>query len=156
MEPIHNAASQADVDALRRLLGEGISPNAEDADGLMPLHHLCADKRDADKRVTCLNILVDAGADINAGINTPLSLAARQGHPKLVSKFPSSKHVLMDNRGYVHGAAIERRIFEGRAWRAVWTSGESCRDAARAAARAAARLLRRRGRPVDDVGLAAQ
>ena len=45
---------------------------------------------------------------------------------------------------------------QGYIYKGIWTSGESCRDAARAAAGAAARLLRRRGRPLDDVGLAAQ
>ena len=85
--PIHTAARNADVDAIRRLIGEGVSPMA--SDGLTPLQYLCCApdllRGDADNRVACFNILVDAGADINAGINTPLSLAARQGHPKLVA-----------------------------------------------------------------------
>ena len=57
----------------------------------MPLHHLCADKRDADNRITCLNILVDAGADINAETRsqswsmTSLTFAVCFGHPKVVA-----------------------------------------------------------------------
>jgi len=36
-EPIHLAANQADIDAVRRELGEGVSPNLL-SDGLVPLH----------------------------------------------------------------------------------------------------------------------
>ena len=38
-EPIHLAANQADIDAVRRELGEGVSPNLL-SDGLVPLHYL--------------------------------------------------------------------------------------------------------------------
>ena len=90
MEPILLAAVNADVDALRQVLGEGVSPNAV-TDGLVPLQYLCCarDRGNAernDNRVACLNILVDAGADVNFGLSsTPLSLAAGRGSPKLVA-----------------------------------------------------------------------
>ena len=90
MEPILLAAVNADVDALRQVLGEGVSPNAV-TDGLVPLQYLCCarDRGNAERnenRVACLNILVDAGADVNFGSSsTPLSLAAGRGSPKLVA-----------------------------------------------------------------------
>ena len=92
-EPIHLAANQADIDAVRRELGEGVSPNLL-SDGLVPLHYLCCVRDNGsgdvyghtDNRVACFNVLVDAGADVNAGrTQTPLSLAADRGHPKLVT-----------------------------------------------------------------------
>jgi len=92
--PIHAAARDVDVDALRRLLGEGVSPNDPCSGGLRPLHYVCSDDKtwhghpsDLDNRVACLNLLVDAGADINAEStrSTPLSFAAGYGHPKLVA-----------------------------------------------------------------------
>ena len=86
--PIHRAARDVDVDALRRLLGEGVSPNAADPGGLRPLHYVCSDERDTDNRITCFNILVDAGADINAETSrssTPIFFAASWGEPKLVA-----------------------------------------------------------------------
>ena len=92
VEPIHTAAGYADVDYLRQFLEEGVSPTVLDQDGLEPIHHVCvtltADEADADKRITCLNILVNAGADINAETrraSTPLSFAASFGHPKFVA-----------------------------------------------------------------------
>ena len=90
MEPILLAAVNADVDALQQVLGEGVSPNAV-TDGLVPLQYLCCarDRGNAERnenRVACLNILVDAGADVNFGSSsTPLSLAAGRGSPKLVA-----------------------------------------------------------------------
>jgi len=89
MEPIHKAAWNADVEALRRVLGEGVSANLK-SDGCVPLHHLCSDDQgDSDNRVVCFKLLVDAGADVNAEISptrsTPLSFAAGYGHPKLVA-----------------------------------------------------------------------
>ena len=86
--PIHAAATNADVDALRRLLEEGVSPNLVDPARFTPLHLVCADSRgDVDDRIACLNLLVDAGGDINAEStkSTPLSFAAGYGHPKLVA-----------------------------------------------------------------------
>jgi ankyrin repeat protein len=89
-QPLHLAASQADIDAVRRELGEGVSPNVV-SDGLVPLQYLCCvrdrgDRGDTDNRITCFNILVDAGADVNFGLSsTPLSLAAGRGSPKLVA-----------------------------------------------------------------------
>ena len=64
---IHEAAIDADAEALRRELGEGVSPNLEWG-GLIPLHHLCArtNDKDADNLLACFNILVAAGANVNA------------------------------------------------------------------------------------------
>ena len=47
------------------------------------------DQGDADNRVACFKLLVDAGADVNDKLSptrsTPLSFAAGYGHPKLVA-----------------------------------------------------------------------
>ena len=89
MQPIHTAAGDADVDDLRRFLEEGVSPNLADPDGLLPLHHLCANNFNGpDNQVACLKMLVDAGADVNARTrqtSTPLFFAAGYGPPKLVA-----------------------------------------------------------------------
>ena len=92
-QPIHEAARNADVDALRQLLGEGVSPNLADDYGSMPLQFLCTkDEGDADNRVACFNMLVDAGADAHAETAkmTPLALAARCGPPELVAALLNS------------------------------------------------------------------
>jgi ankyrin repeat protein len=85
---IHEAAIDADAEALRRELDEGVSPNLEWG-GLIPLHHLCArtNDKDADNLLACFNILVAAGANVNAvslSKLTPLTVAAWRGHPALV------------------------------------------------------------------------
>ena len=81
-QPIHEAARHADIAALRQILGEGVSPNLADDYGSMPLQFLCTkDEGDADNRVACFKMLVDAGADAHAETAkmTPLILAARCG-----------------------------------------------------------------------------
>ena len=92
-QPIHEAARHADVAALRQILGEGVSPNLADDYGSMPLQFLCTkDEGDADNRVTCFNILVEAGADAHAEASkmTPLALAATHGPPELVAALLNS------------------------------------------------------------------
>ena len=83
-QPIHKAAQRGDVDALRRWLAKGVSPNAlsQHLSGtLTPLHLVCHRGDNAKARVDCLTALVDAGADIHALddclIWTPLHLAAK-------------------------------------------------------------------------------
>ena len=88
--PIHDAAIECDVEALRSELGRGVSANqAFGDDGKTPLLWLCAsDKADwAIGGAECFHVLLAAGADINAacdiGGDTPLSEAACRVHPSL-------------------------------------------------------------------------
>ena len=81
MAPIHDAARSGDDETLRRLLAEGVSPNAvhiDDDDGHLevplrqtPLHVLCGndDSGNDDNmsgRVACFKLLRDAGANLDA------------------------------------------------------------------------------------------
>ena len=74
--PIHEAARNADVETLRRLLLEGESPDRRNSRiGRLlwtPLHALCAGFHDDDTedRVACLRLLVDAGANPDATCRT--------------------------------------------------------------------------------------
>ena len=88
--PIHDAAIECDVEALRSELGRGVSANqAFGDDGKTPLLWLCAsDKADwAIGGAECFHVLLAAGADINAASDifgdTPLSNAACRVHPSL-------------------------------------------------------------------------
>ena len=78
-EPIHEAARQADLAALRQELDDGVSPNALGQCGLTPLHYLCSESGNPEARADCLRLLIEAGADVNAtGTDraTPLHFAA--------------------------------------------------------------------------------
>ena len=85
---IHKAARRADLDALRRELAKGVSPNALCGYyGWTPLHHLCLGGGGAEARVACLHVLLEAGANVNASnvFGTPLHFAANSGHAKVVA-----------------------------------------------------------------------
>ena len=87
--PIHAAARKADVDALRRELERGVPPDQRDGDGWTALYLLCRGSGKADDRLVCFNMLVEAGADVNAttsGEMTALHMAAVAGNPALVGK----------------------------------------------------------------------
>ena len=76
MAPIHDAARDADVETLGRLLAEGVSPDATDNEERTPLHLLCeynnasynaslpvrTQQRYAHDRLDCFKLLRDAGA----------------------------------------------------------------------------------------------
>ena len=89
-DPIHDAAIECDVEALRSELGRGVSANqAFGDDGKTPLHWLCSSNK-ADWAIggaECFHVLLAAGADINAACDisghTPLSNAACRLHPSL-------------------------------------------------------------------------
>ena len=86
MAPIHDAARDADVETLRRLLAEGVSPNATLTIAETPLHRLCL--RDGGDRAACFELLRDAGANLEAidflG-NRPLHCAVWRGNAGLLS-----------------------------------------------------------------------
>ena len=81
MAPIHDAARDADVEKLRRLLAEGVSPDATDNEERTPLHLLCeytnkdynassplvrTEQRYQYDRLDCFQLLRDAGANLEA------------------------------------------------------------------------------------------
>ena len=81
MAPIHDAARDANVEALRRLLAEGVSPHATDNEERTPLHLLCeytnkdynassplvrTEQRYQYDRLDCFKLLRDAGANLEA------------------------------------------------------------------------------------------
>ena len=88
---IHGAARRADVETLRRLLDQGVSPDTVDGTNyrITPLFVLCSNNEGAmDDRVACFKLLRDAGANLEAttgqdGI-TVLHYAA-QGYPRILS-----------------------------------------------------------------------
>ena len=67
MAPIHDAAHRGDAETLRRLLSEGVSPDAVDDEdrGRTPLHNLCLTINQGDP-AACLKLLLDAGANLEA------------------------------------------------------------------------------------------
>ncbi len=96
---ISAAAIRGDVEAVRRLLASGASPNSfcETSDSFCfwkapqretPILALCKVRRFTDGCAACLELLRDAGADLEAtdgyGL-TPLHYAARRGDTKMVS-----------------------------------------------------------------------
>lgn len=89
-DPIHDAAIECDVEALRNELEQGVSANQRiPGNGNTPLHWLCSsDKADwAIGGAECFHVLLAAGADINAACDifgdTLLSNAACRVHPSL-------------------------------------------------------------------------
>ena len=87
--PIHHAAANRDVETLRRLLAEVVSPDATAGPARRtPLHALCANNNAADDRVVCFQLLRDAGANLEATNlvgSTALIYAAENGDAKMVS-----------------------------------------------------------------------
>ena len=103
MAPIHDAARDADVETLRRLLAEGVSPDATDNEERTPLHLLCeytnkdynassplvrTEQRYQYDRLDCFKLLRDAGANLEAITkwdDTPLHCTACSGSVGLLS-----------------------------------------------------------------------
>mmetsp|Transcript_23824 Transcript_23824/g.62427 ORF Transcript_23824/g.62427 Transcript_23824/m.62427 type:complete len:227 (-) Transcript_23824:27-707(-) len=90
--PIISAARGADVETLRRLLAEGVSPDAlvDQQVRRRPLHCLCLrdDEKNEGDRAACFELLRDAGANLEAGDQigyTILHLAARDAFVELIS-----------------------------------------------------------------------
>ena len=101
--PMHRAARDGDVDALRRAVETNVSPDVACPDGLVPLHcvvHYASrhrrphgvsdrDREDTYNRVACIHLLIDAGANVSAATQenrmTALMYAAAGGHPTLVA-----------------------------------------------------------------------
>ena len=93
---ISAAAIRGDVESVRRLLASGASPNSfcpevdpESPEAYeTPILALCKVRGFTDGRAACLELLRDAGADLEAvdGYGfTPLHYAARRGDTKIVS-----------------------------------------------------------------------
>ena len=93
MAPIHDAARDADVETLRRLLAEDVSPDmTEDGEDAFqertPLHFLAFNNNAADDRVACVKLLIEAGANLDATNyvdHTAIHYAALNGDATIMS-----------------------------------------------------------------------
>jgi len=90
VEDIHIAARTRDVDTLRRLLAEGVSPDTRDDEdgGQTPLHWLNGSSLLQGDPAPCFELLRDAGANleaVDADGHTPLHYAADVTSTKIVS-----------------------------------------------------------------------
>ena len=88
--PIHIAARTRDIETLRRLLEEGVSPDLLGGSfARTPLLYMCDNTDAADPvRVACFKLLRDAGANLGAasgGGITALHYAAAHGDVEIVS-----------------------------------------------------------------------
>ena len=73
--PIHLAATNPDVTALKALLAAGANVNAKDSDGNTPLHMAAYTNR-----IENAKVLLEAGADVNVvstGGRTPMAMARK-------------------------------------------------------------------------------
>ncbi|XP_071636387.1 uncharacterized protein [Temnothorax longispinosus] len=79
---INIAASNGDIQAVKRLLGDGVDANGKDIDGRTPLHYAVSSGQ-----ASVVNILLENGADVtrvtNKG-NTPLHTATSKGYNEIV------------------------------------------------------------------------
>mmetsp|Transcript_17693 Transcript_17693/g.52545 ORF Transcript_17693/g.52545 Transcript_17693/m.52545 type:complete len:230 (+) Transcript_17693:181-870(+) len=121
--PIISAARGADVETLRRLLAEGVSPDAlvDQQVRRRPLHCLCLrdDEKNEGDRAACFELLRDAGANLEAGDQigyTILHLAARDAFVELISLLVQAR-VNLDARSNVGTTALHRaaRVSDKRA-----------------------------------------
>lgn len=83
------AAARNDIDEVRRLLVQGVSPDSTNEDGLTALHQCCIDDSES-----MMKLLLEFGANVNAEDSekwTPLHAAATCGHLHLV-KYLISKN----------------------------------------------------------------
>ena len=122
-QAIHDAAREHDVETLRRLLAEGVSPDAlvDQQVRRRPLHCLCLrdDEKNEGARAACFELLRDAGANLEAGDQigyTILHLAARDAFPELLSLLVQAR-VNLDARSNVGTTALHRaaRVSDKRA-----------------------------------------
>ena len=128
--PIISAARGADVETLRRLLAEGVSPDEITwGFGRTPLHWLCnpdtfnpvisVSPSKVSDLVTCFKLLREAGANLEAVDGwgyTPLQCAAYSAFPELLSLLVQAR-VNLDARSNVGTTALHRaaRVSDGRA-----------------------------------------
>lgn len=73
--PLHLAATNPDVSAVKALLAAGADVNAKDMDGNTPLHMAAYTNR-----IEAAKVLLEAGADVNAessGGRTPIAMARK-------------------------------------------------------------------------------
>ena len=128
--PIISAARGADVETLRRLLAEDVSPDEITwGFGRTPLHWLCnpdtfnpvisVSPSEVSDFVTCFKLLREAGANLEAVDGwgyTPLQCAAYSEFPELLSLLVQAR-VNLDARSNVGTTALHRaaRVSDKRA-----------------------------------------
>jgi ankyrin repeat protein len=84
-EKLHRAAADGDLERARDLIREGAALNSFDDIGYTPLHHAAKNSQ-----IPMINLLLDAGADINAreeetNSNTAIALAASDCSAEIVT-----------------------------------------------------------------------
>mmetsp|Transcript_13777 Transcript_13777/g.42691 ORF Transcript_13777/g.42691 Transcript_13777/m.42691 type:complete len:235 (+) Transcript_13777:141-845(+) len=130
MAAIHKAARAGNVEKLRRLLAEGVSPDEITwGFGRTPLHWLCnpdtfnpvisVSPSEVSDFVTCFKLLREAGANLEAVDGwgyTPLQCAAYSEFPELLSLLVQAR-VNLDARSNVGTTALHRaaRVSDKRA-----------------------------------------
>lgn len=83
--PLHLAASKGDIDMVKLLLQHKAPIDAQNRDGLTPLHYACKAKKE---NVRMVELLLANGADENLATRRgllPSHIAARKGYAKIVA-----------------------------------------------------------------------
>ena len=71
--PLHQAAHQGDIDAIKQLVSEGMDPDIRDTRGLTAMHYAVLDGK-----VRAIRELINAGADVDARIDPSLASKPKQ------------------------------------------------------------------------------
>mmetsp|Transcript_13775 Transcript_13775/g.42686 ORF Transcript_13775/g.42686 Transcript_13775/m.42686 type:complete len:229 (+) Transcript_13775:141-827(+) len=108
MAAIHKAARAGNVEKLRRLLAEGVSPDAlvDQQVRRRPLHCLCLrdDEKNEGDRAACFELLRDAGANLEASDTGPTGNGWRPLHCAASSKSVELVSLLVQARVNVDAA----------------------------------------------------
>ena len=81
--PIADAAQRGDVATVKKLIGQGVSVNVAQGDGMTALHW-AADRGDSALTAVLLRAKANVRATTRIGAYTPLHIAARTGNPAVV------------------------------------------------------------------------
>ena len=104
--PLHHAALELDLEAMKVLLEAGVDVDAVGHYGHRPLHCVCNARMPEDpaRQVACIELLASHGADLdapNAGRVRAIHMAVRGRSPKAVRRLLElgARHDVVDKRG---------------------------------------------------------